>query len=148
MINAIDFISASTAGIVRCMFGYVPDIALLISNYDATNPNVYIWANSKFKGSGATTGWAAALSLLVTGSTGVVTRDTTGITAFGGGTTISATETNNSTTKHVNKAGVFATANDVTKSGLSIPADHQANSGRNLCIALKEDNGYFASITA
>lgn len=145
MFKAIDFISASTAGVVRVMAGFDPDAAVLYSNYDGTNPDIYVWHNPKYKGSGATTGWAAALSLKLTGSTGVVTRDTTGITLFDGGTEIAADETNNTDPKHIDYAGVAAKKGDVTRDGISIPADHQVASGRNLLWLLKEDGARFGS---
>jgi hypothetical protein len=150
VIKIVEFISASTAGIVRVSLGWEPDFAILIQAHAATNPNIYLWANSKYAGSGITagSGWPAALSLLITGTTGVVTRDTTGITVWAGGTTIASVETNNSSPKHIDDAGVFAAAGTVTKCGLAIPADHQTNSGRNLLVCFKEDSARFVSIQA
>lgn len=151
MFKAIEFISkSSSAGIVHAMVGWEPDVAILIAGHDQTNPNVYIWANSKYAGSGiaAGSGWPALLSLLITGSTGVVTRDTTGIGVYAGGDTVASAETNNTAGKHVDAAGNAAAAGDVTSAGLSIPADHQTASARNLLLCFKEDSGYFASIQA
>jgi hypothetical protein len=138
-----EFISASTAGVVNVRIGFIPDFVIFIQAHGGTNPNVYLWANPKYKGSGDTAGWPVALSLLITGSSGVITRDTTGITVFDGGTTIASDETDNSDPKHIDHYGNPAKAGDVTQPGVSIPADHQTNSGRNLLIAIKEDGSIY-----
>lgn len=127
MIVSVPFTSASTAGIVHVELGFTPRFAILVSNYGGTNPNLYFWADQ----------WTDALSLLLTGSTGVVTRDTTGIDQYAGNETIAAAETVNSSPKHVDLLGVAAGAGHITAGGLSIPADHQANSGTNLLIAFR-----------
>jgi len=146
--KVVEFISASTAGIVRVELGFEPDWCIFAQAHGATNPNIYLWFNSKYKGSGDTEGWPAGLSLLLTGSSGVVTRDTSGITVFAGGTKISSAETDNSSPKHIDVAGNPAGANHVTAAGVVIPTDHQTNSGRNVLVAFKEDSAYFASIQA
>ena len=143
-VSMVEFISASTAGVVNVQLGFAPDATILIQNHGGTNPNIWIWANnSEFSG------WAAALGLLLTGSTGVVTRDTASLTVFAGGTTLSAVETANSAPKHIDLEGAFAatvggtaisTTNlYVTKEGVAIPADHQTNSGRNFLIAFRRN---------
>jgi len=150
VLKIVEFISASTAGIVNVELGFEPDFAILIQAHAATNPNLYLWANSKYAGSSvaAGSGWPALLSLLITGSTGVVTRDTTGIGVYAGGDTVASDETNNTAGKHIDLAGDPASSGHVTAPGLSIPADHQTNSGRNLLLAFKEDGGYFVSVQA
>jgi len=136
----VEFISASTAGVVNVELGFIPDFAIGIFDHGGTNPNVRIWLN------GSRTihaGWAVALDLLITGSTGVITRDTTGMAVFAGGTVIATVETANSDPKHVHRqagsAPTFAAAGRITQPGLSIPADHQVNSGRNLLWAIRGD---------
>ena len=136
----MEFISASTAAIVNLEIGFVPDFVIGIFDHGGTSANIRLWAN------GSRTihaGWAVALDLLITGTTGVITRDTTGITVYAGGDVIATTETANTDGKHVHRsAGVaptFATAGWITKPGITIPADHQVNSGRNLVLAFRGD---------
>lgn len=143
MIKLIEFISASTAGIVNVQLGFKPDFCWFIQAHGGTNPNMYFWLNPKYKGSGDAAGWPAALSLLLTGSSGIVTRDTTGITVLSGGTELTATETDNSDPKHIDLYGNPGTDGDITVDGVAIPADHQTNSGRNLLIAIKEDGAVY-----
>lgn len=143
MLKHIEFISASTAGVVNVMLGFHPDGAVLVTDHGGTNPDFFLWNNPKYDGSGDTVGWAVALSLKLTGSTGVVTRDTTGITLFNGGTTIASAETDNSAPKHIDYLGNPAAANDVTKDGIAIPIDHQVNSGRNMLYVWKEDGSIY-----
>jgi hypothetical protein len=143
-VTVVEFISASTAGVVNLELGFQPDAVIHIQDHGGTNPNIRIWANvAEFPG------WAAALSLLVTGSTGVITRVTTGITVFAGGTTLAAAETENSDPKHVSLEGaaratfrgaaISATNNYVTSQGLTLAAALQTNSGRNLVIAFRSN---------
>lgn len=131
------FVSASTAGVVNVMLGFVPDFVIGFFDIDGTNPNIRFWHNeTEF----ALTG-TAALSLLLTGSSGVVTRDTTGITPFAGGTQLAALETAASNPKHVSPDGVLI--DDLTRftqAGIAIPADHQTNSGKNLIIAFRRNS--------
>ena len=134
-IAIVEFISASSAGIVNVMLGFVPEFAILIQNHGGTNPNIRLWANDS-----AFSGWAAALSLLLTGSTGVVTRDTTGISVFAGTNQITEAESVNDDPKHVDNAGAEVTVVPfIAQAGLVIPADHQTNSGRNLVIAFRRN---------
>jgi len=134
-IAIVEYISASTAGIVNVMLGFVPDFAILIQDHGGTNPSIRFWANNS-----AFSGWATALSLLLTGSSGVVTRDTTGPTVFAGTTQITAAESVNDDPKHVNNAGAEVTVVPfITQAGLVIPVDHQTNGGRNLLIAFRRN---------
>jgi hypothetical protein len=128
------FPSHSTAGIVNVMLGFEPDFAIFISNHGGTNPDVFVWANAA-----AVPDWVAALSLKITGSTGVITRDTTGITVYAGGDKIATTETAATAGKHVDEAGTPSVADAVTRSGLTIPADQQTNSGDNLLVAFRRN---------
>jgi len=139
----VEFISASTAGIVHVELGFEPDFCVLFSDHGATNPNVYFWANG---GTGKTfPGWAAALSLKLEGAATVSTtartmvRDTTGIALYAGGDVIASAETANTAGKHIDLDGNPAAAAHVTAKGISIPADHQANSGRNLLLAFRHE---------
>ena len=134
-ISMVEFISASTAGVVNVQLGYVPDFAILVEDHGGTNPNLRFWGNVA-----SFSGWAAALGLLLTGSSGVVTRDTTSIAAFAGNTKISTVETANSDPKHITEDGAFHPGDGtLTKPGITIPAGDQVNSGRNLLIAFRRN---------
>jgi len=135
MIAVVEFISASTAGIVHVELGFIPDYCEVIENHGGTNPNIRRWLNKdRFAG------WTGADdAILDTGSTGVLTQDTSSISKYAGEETIAATETANSSPKHVDRAGVAAVAGHVTAAGISIPAGDQTNSGRNLVIAHRND---------
>lgn len=138
---------ASSAGVVRVGFGFVPDFVILLSNIRGTNPNVYLWANnSEFSL------WDVAQSLLITGSSGIITQDATGITAYDpeGARAINATtlldeaQTANSDPKNVDLDGTAAAAGAYFKAGISIPADHQTASdggdaGHNLVLAFRRE---------
>ena len=134
-ISMVEFISASTAGVVNVQLGYVPDAVILITDHGGTNPNARIWANNA-----SFSGWAAALAVLITGSTGVFTRDTASVAAFAGNTKISTVETANSDPKHITEDGAFHPGDGtLTKPGITIPAGDQVNSGRNLLIAFRRN---------
>lgn len=135
-----EFISASTAGIVYVMLGFVPDFVIMIQNHGGTNPNIRLWVNG---GSGFPfgAGIAAALGFKVNGADGVITRDTTSIDVYAGGDLIATTETADTAGKHVDQAGAFAIAGAITQAGISIPADNQTDSGRNVVIAFRMNRG-------
>lgn len=139
-IMIVPFVSkASSAGVVHAMFGFVPDLVIGIFDIDGTNPNIRIWANNDEFST-----WASALSLLITGSSGIITRDTSGITAFepdGAGLLDEddTDETTDSDPKHVDLDGTAAVVGDYFKEGISIPADHQTASGKNLLIAWRRE---------
>ena len=136
-IAVVEFISASTAGIVYAELGFIPDFAILIQDHGGTNPNIRIWARG---GTGKTFPlWPAALGLLITGSTGVITRDTASIAEYAGGDTIASAETANTDGKHVTRDGAPGVAGHITAPGVSIPAAEQTNSGRNLLLAWRYD---------
>lgn len=129
------FTSESTAAEVRLMLGFVPDFAIVIQDLQGTNPNIRFWANrTRF----ATWQAGADDSILMTGSTGVLTLDTSSISAYAGGDEVSATDVTNGLYRDAQgnepAAGVIATA------GLSIPAGDQTNSGKNLVLAFRAAN--------
>ncbi len=129
----VEFISkTSAAGIVNVELGFAPALAVLIQNHGGTNPNIWIWCNSDRFSS-----WAEALGLLITGSTGVITRDTASLNAFDGGNLISTAETTDSDPKHIDHQGTAAAAGHIAAAGVAIPADHQTAGGRNLLIAFE-----------
>lgn len=124
----------SSAGIVNAMLGFIPDVAVVILAHGATNPNILIWCNND-----KASAWAAALALLITGSTGVVTRSTSAFTAYAGGDVIATTETTDTAGKHVNLAGLASTAGTVTAPGIAIPAALQTAGAANIVIGLQLD---------
>jgi hypothetical protein len=131
----LEFISkTSTAGVVYCELGFAPDFCMLISGHGGTNPNIYYWVNNT-----KWAGWASALDLLLTGSTGVVTRDTSGITVYAGGERIATAETDDTDGKHVSRTTAFAPSGHMTSAGVAVPADHQTAGGRNMLLAFRAD---------
>ena len=129
------FTSASTAGIVNVELGFKPDFCIFIADIGATNPNINVWANNA-----SVSSWAAALALLITGSTGVVTLDAASLAIYAGGDTIASAQTVNSSPKHVDLYGTAAAAGRITSEGIAIPADHQGNSKPCILIAFQADH--------
>jgi hypothetical protein len=147
---------ASSAGIVNVMFGFEPDFAIIIEDHGGTNPLFRYWANNA-----SFSQWALLLGLLHTGSSGIMTRDTSSIGLYAGGdritydaanqrylngvdTSEAGPETGDSDPKHVSMVGLPVgeadTVNQIpftTQAGLAIPADHQVASGYNLVIAFR-----------
>ena len=100
---------SSSAGVVNVMLGFVPDFAILFVDIDGTNPLIYFWANS------ATLSlWSTALSILDTGSSGILTRDTTGITVYAGGDDYPDGASQNDNPKYVDWQGNIETIVQVT----------------------------------
>jgi len=126
------FTSASTAAVASISLGFKPDFAIFIQDHGGTNPNVRLWANNaKFDE------WAAALALLVTGSTGAITRDTASLTVYDGGDVVTSTDVTNK--KYWKPSGDLYAAGDTTGAGITVPAGDQTNSGANLLIAFRAD---------
>ena len=135
MLDIITYTSKSTARVTTLLLGYVPDAVVHISDFGATNPNLHIWNNTNKYAL-----WTAALSLLLTGSTGVVTRDTSGMAVFAGGGALAAEETaDNFIYLDGDSAEVTVVANDRLQPGVRIPADHQTNSGTNIVWCFRGD---------
>lgn len=131
----MEFQSASTAGIVYAMIGFVPDYVVLLSDHGTANAKKIEWVNpTRF------TGWPTAQSVVTAGGTVVTVVDTTTLlSAYAGGDTITSAETANTAGKHVNRAGNPAAAGAITAPGVKIAATAQVNSGRNLLIAMQSD---------
>lgn len=126
--DIVSFTSEATARITTILLGYIPDYVELISDHDDTSPDRFEWFNStKY------TTWGAAVSMVTTGTTGVITRDTTGMTAFAGGQALSSEETaDNYIYKDADGTTITVVAGQNLPPGIRIPADHQANSGKNI----------------
>ena len=146
---------ASSAGVVNVMLGFVPDFAILLADIGGTNPNIYFWANHSTLDK-----WDVAQSLLLTGSSGIVTQDASGIAVYAGGDAYPAGASQNDDPKYVVWTGALETvttagddtvgptttgtplpmkAPPLTRPGLAIPADHQAASGDNLLICFRNN---------
>jgi hypothetical protein len=125
----------SAAGLLYVELGFVPDFAMVITNHGGVAPDIRFWANrARFPG------WtAAAQSILMLGSTGVLSQDTASVAVYDGGESISAAETTDSDPKHVNRAGLPSSAGRITAPGISIPAGDQTAGGRNLVVAMRSD---------
>lgn len=123
---------SSSAGVVNVEFGFAPDFAIMFADIDGTNPNILFWGNAA-----ELSLWTTALSLLLTGSSGIVTRDTSGIALYAGGDAVASAETVNTDGKHVTEDGTAAAAGHITAAGLAIPADHQVASGKNVVLAFR-----------
>lgn len=148
------FTAGSTARRTLLQLGFVPDFVLVIGAHTATNPNLLLWCNKGGQSvpaeqviTGAPTTYPNVLSqwldaddhLLVTGSTGVVTRVTTGIKAYFGGERISADETINSNPVHPFTQGTFPKAGAVTAAGIELPAAILANDALYIVLAWRRD---------
>ncbi len=130
-VAVVEFVSASTKGVVNVQLGFIPDAAILISDHGGT-PIFYWWINNtKF------TNFAATLSIK---DAGTPARDTnTVFSPYTGAEKISADQTANSAPKHVDRTGAFALAGRITQPGLAIAGAGQVNSGRNVLIAIRLD---------
>lgn len=131
----IQYTSKATARVTTFLLGYVPDAVVHISDFGATNPNIHIWNNTNKYSL-----WTAALSLLLTGSSGIVTRDTTGMTVFAGGAALSTEETaDNFIYVNPDSTEVTVVVDDPLQPGVRVPADHQTNSGTNIVWFFRSD---------
>lgn len=145
------FTASSTARRTLLQLGFVPDLVIILAAHTATNPNILLWANkggqtlpAGAQVSGVTTvpdilsQWLDADDhLLITGSSGVVTRVTTGIAAYFGGDTIAADETVDTNPVHPYSNGSFPKAGEVTAAGIELPAAILINSALYLVIAFR-----------
>jgi hypothetical protein len=131
--------NGSALDIVRVELGFVPDAWLFISDHAGTNPNIFIGFNNRYMSD-----WTNALGLLVTGSTGVVTRDTASIDEWVGSNEILTAEaTAGNTHDYVDMTGAEITkaAGDASKPGVQIPADHfPGTADKCVLIAVQFDN--------
>ena len=136
------FTAGSTARQTFVQFGFIPDLVLVIANHTATNPDLLLWINkggqtlpASQQVPNVTTApsilsqWLDANDhLLVTGSTGVITRVTTGIAAYFGGDLIAADESVSSNPVHPYADGTFPKAGAITAAGIELPAAILTNS--------------------
>lgn len=146
---------SSTARQTYLMLGFVPDFAICFMDHGGTNPNILFWANkggqtlpAGMTAPGSTSSTApnnisqwldADDHLLLTGSTGVVTRVTTGIKAYFGGDTLTADKTVDSNPTYVHAVGgTFGQSGEVTAEGLEFPAAILTNSAKNIVLAFRQ----------
>lgn len=145
----------STARKTRLLLGFIPDYVRIIANHTATSPDVLEWFN---KGGqtlpagqqvpGTTTApanisqWLDADDhLLVTGTSGIVTRVTTGISAYFGGDVLSADDAVSSNPVHIFDDGTFGKAGLVTPAGIEIPAAVLTNSALYIALCFRRSGG-------
>lgn len=128
------FTSEATAANVRLQLGFVPGFVIYIQDLQGTNPNIRLWANRSLFAS-----WQAGAddTILMTGSTGVLTLDTASIASYAGGDTVTATNVTDGLYR--DKQGNEPAAGHVAQAGISIPAGDQTNSGKNLVLAFRAD---------
>lgn len=151
---------SSTARATNLQLGFVPDYVEAILNHGATNPDFLYWFNKggqTLPASQQVGGISAAPSLfsqwldaddhlILTGSSGVVTRVTTGIAVYFGGDLIAADETVDSNPVHPYADGSFPKAGEITLPGILLPAAVLTASGKCLvkafrfCAAVKPAN--------
>lgn len=130
----VEFQSQATIGIVYVELGFIPDNALLVSDY-AGVPTLKIWSNNT-----RYPGWPANTTASIVGASGAFAPDTTTIIApYAGGDVVSANETTATAGKHVDRTGTAAQAGHITSQGVALSATHGVNSGRNLLIAFRGD---------
>lgn len=126
--------TASTATIAVICLGYVPDYVEYYQDCQGTNPNKYTWVNTaKFSMFAA----GADDTILMTGSTGVLTLDTASLAAHTGGDDISATDVTNR--KYFDVQGNVLAATETSKAGISIPAGDQTASGKNFLVCWRAE---------
>ena len=131
------FVSEGTAEDVTVMFGFVPAHVILVTGEGATNSDVYEWYNPDYFPQ-VTNSSGANDVLITTGSTGVRTRGTSGISAHEGGTAITSSNDENF---RVWETGVAPspTAVPVSKAGITIAAAIQGNTAICLVKAWRGD---------
>lgn len=148
------FTAGGTARRTLLQLGFIPDAVIVIANHGGTNPDILVWANkggqtidAALQIAGGPTTLPDVLSqwldaddhLLITGSTGVVTRVTTGIKIYQGGETIAADETVSSNPVHPFAKGNFPKAGCVTAAGIELPAAILTNSAKYIVLAFRRD---------
>lgn len=126
------FTSESTAADIKLQLGFVPDYVEYISDANGTNPNRRTWIN---RANFALIAAEADDSILDTGSTGVVTLDTSSIAVYNGGDIVTAADVTAGTYR--DRQGNEPVAGTRTSAGISIPAGDQANGGVNFVLAIK-----------
>lgn len=128
------FTAGATARDTYLQLGFVPDFVIVFAAHGATNPNQLWWFNQE----SLNTQWLDDDDhLLTTGSTGVITRVTTGIDKYIGGDLIAADETINSNPVHPLPDGTFAKAGDRTAKGIFFPAAVLTNDAKYTVVAFR-----------
>jgi hypothetical protein len=130
----VEFVSASTAGIVYVELGFIPERVEFISDHAGT-PKFMIWVNNtRFPN------FPAANSVQIVGGSAAFAPDTNTLFApYAGGDPITSAETANTAGKHVDRSGGPSAAGRITAPGVTIAAAAQVNSGRNVLIAYRGD---------
>ena len=128
--------SQATAADAKVSLGFVPDFAICIFDERGTNPNIRFWFNRA-----RYTDWQAGAddSILMTGSSGVLTVDTASVAAYAGGDKVAAADVTAGTYYKRAFASTGYAAGDLTSAGLAIPAGDQVNAGHNTIVAFRSD---------
>jgi hypothetical protein len=132
----VEFASHSTAGVVDVSLGFTPSWCIFIEDHGVAAFKVHLWCNnSRFSN------WAAALSLEILGHASAMTsaRNTSGITAYSGGDSITTALSGQENIGRDGAAYDGSTTPVITTEGVTIPAALQTNSARNLLIAFRDD---------
>lgn len=124
------FTSEGTAADVRLMLGFVPGFVIYVQDLQGTNPNMRFWVNRALFSM-----WQAGAddSILDTGSSGILTLDTSSIAVYNGGDTVTAADV--TAGLYRDRQGNEPAAGTIASAGISIPAGDQTNSGKNIVLA-------------
>lgn len=124
------FTSEGTAADVRLVLGFIPALVRYIEDAVGTNPNERWWVNRSLFDL-----WQAGAddSILQTGSSGISTLDTSSISTYAGGDTVTAQNVTDGLYRLSD--GTEPAAGTIVGAGIAIPAGDQTNSGKNLVFA-------------
>jgi hypothetical protein len=124
------FTSESTAADVRLVLGFIPALVRYVQDHQGTNPNERWWMNRDLFDL-----WQAGAddSILQTGSSGVSTLDTSSISSYAGGDTVTSSDV--SAGLYRLSDGTEPAAGTIVGAGIAIPAGDQTNSGKNVVFA-------------
>ena len=130
----VEFVSASTAGIVYVELGFIPTSVQMITDHAGT-PKVWEWLNNSNYA-----GFPAANTVSIQGASAAFAPDTNTLVApYTGGDYIASAETANTAGKHVDRTGTASAAGRITAPGIKILAAAQVNSGRNFIKAFRAE---------
>jgi hypothetical protein len=124
----------SAAGVVNIMFGFKPDLVIMIRDLSAVSPDIRVWLDS-----GQLPLWTIN-SLLITGTTGVITKVASMFSTYAGGTKVTTAETTDSDPKHVDRAGTAHSGDGtITAEGIAVAAAAQTAGKVNIVLAFRAD---------
>lgn len=125
------FTSSASAAVASISMGFIPTSVLAQLDVAGTNPKQLTWYNRAH-----ITQWpVAANNILNTGSSGVLTVVTNGISAYAGGDVVTSADV--AARKYFKSDGTLYAAGDTTGPGITIAAANQVNSGINIIEAYR-----------